>query len=71
MGLVGAAFGYFSYQALKKRDKRIRKETLFNLDQYEVSRPFEKKGKWPYYNLGEDKEVFIITDDPKLLRRLR
>ncbi|MGE3263360.1 MAG: hypothetical protein AB7K68_16385 [Bacteriovoracia bacterium] len=41
--LIGAAFGglaaYFIHDGIEARDARIRKETLFNLDKFNVSRP--------------------------------
>lgn len=35
-GLIGAAASYLIHGELKKRDKKIRKETLFNLDQHGI-----------------------------------
>lgn len=41
--LIGAAVGgvaaYFIHEGMESRDARIRKETLFNLDKFNVSRP--------------------------------
>lgn len=41
--LIGAAVGgiaaYFIHSGMEDRDARIRKETLFNLDKFNVSRP--------------------------------
>lgn len=41
--LIGAAVGgiaaYFIHDGIEARDARIRKETLFNLDKFNVSRP--------------------------------
>ena len=41
--LIGAAVGgiaaYFIHDGMENRDARIRKETLFNLDKFNVSRP--------------------------------
>ncbi len=41
--LIGAAVGgiaaYFIHDGIENRDARIRKETLFNLDKFNVSRP--------------------------------
>jgi hypothetical protein len=41
--LIGAAVGgiaaYFIHDGIEARDARVRKETLFNLDKFNVSRP--------------------------------
>lgn len=37
MGVVGGLVGYFGHEALEDRDADVRKETLFNLEKYEVS----------------------------------
>ena len=41
--LIGAAVGgiaaYFIHDGIESRDARVRKETLFNLDKFNVSRP--------------------------------
>lgn len=37
--VVGGVASYFVHQSLENRDSKVRKETLFNLDKYNVSRP--------------------------------
>lgn len=37
--VVGGVSGYFLHKTLEDRDSKIRKETLFNLDKYNVLRP--------------------------------
>ncbi len=39
--VVGGVASYFIHQGLEDRDARVRKETLFNLDKFNVSRPSE------------------------------
>ena len=71
MGLIGGIVGYFSHKELEKRDERVRRKTLFDLEQYEVSMPLGQKDKTQYHNLGGRKEIFIMTDDPQLLKKLQ
>ncbi len=37
--VIGAIGSYFIHNGMKKRDDKIRKETLFNLDKFNVSSP--------------------------------
>ena len=65
VGTIGAIIGYFSHKALEKRDAGVRRKTLLNHVPHQTSK------KKVYYDLGREKEIFIITDDPKLLRKLK
>ncbi|MCT4642793.1 MAG: glycine zipper domain-containing protein [Bacteriovoracaceae bacterium] len=65
-GLIGAGIGYLTHKGLEKRDERVRKETLFNLDKYDVSYPSELQ---PTERKG-GREIFIITDDNDFLKRI-
>ena len=38
-GLIGAVSSYFIFKGLEKRDQKIRRETLFNLEKFDVSVP--------------------------------
>ena len=65
VGAIGAIIGYFSHRALEKRDAGIRRKALLN------HIPHQAPKKKTYYDLGKEREIFIITDDPKLLRKLK
>ena len=39
--LFGAAGGYFLYKESERRNEKIRRETLFNLDKYGVTQDFD------------------------------
>ena len=65
MGLTGGVTGYLAHNGMEKRDARVRRKTLSGLNKHGS----EKNPR--YYDLGKEKQIFIITDDPKLLRRLQ
>lgn len=54
--LIGAAVGgiaaYFIHDGIEARDARIRKETLFNLDKFNVSRPNSGSGMESDYGIA-------------------
>lgn len=62
--LIGAAVGgissYFLHKERKKRDARIRRETLFNLDRNEVSYP---KGFTPKKSYGHGVTMPLVESE--------
>jgi hypothetical protein len=43
-GAIGSIFSFFFHRGIKKRDDRVRRETLFNLEKYNVSTPSGYQG---------------------------
>ena len=43
-GIVGGVASYFIHGGLEKRDKIIRKDTLLNLEKFDVSTPYNNNG---------------------------
>lgn len=39
--LISGVFSYFLHKNIEQRDEKIRRETLFNLDKYDVSVPYK------------------------------
>lgn len=59
LGLVGALAGWFSHEALEKRDERVRKETIFNLEKFGVQMPYMNQSR----QSKSSKDVYIFTED--------
>ena len=69
--VIGATIGYFTHKGLQERDEKIRKETLFNLDKYNVYNP-KKNGKSSSNSFDNDsQQIIIFTDDNEFYKRLK
>lgn len=68
--LVSGVIGYFVYKNIENREEKIRRETLFNLDKYDVSTSSTlesssvHKMNAPSIEIG-GKKVWLVTDDVK------
>ena len=47
--VIGLAASYFIHDGMEKRDSRVRRETLLNLDKFNVSRPTTQESDGDYY----------------------
>lgn len=47
-GVTGAISAYFIHEHIEKRDAKTRRDTLFNLDKFDVSIPSHSRGLKPH-----------------------
>ncbi len=56
-GLIGATIGYFSHKKLEKRDQKIRRETLLNLEEFGVSGDFQREDN-SFINFNQENNYY-------------
>lgn len=61
--VVGLAASYFIHDGLEKRDSRVRRETLLNLDKFNVSRPTVQEVEDDFYITAPRVETQCFDSD--------
>ncbi len=61
--VVGLAASYFIHEGLEKRDSRVRRETLLNLDKFNVSHPAVQESDEDFYVTAPKVETQCFDSD--------
>lgn len=67
LGLIGGATGWFTHNSLLNRDDRVRRDTIFNLEKFDVQMPHQSPMDESSLK-SKGKDVYIFTDNPRFFK---